>query len=98
MITMQVIDEDGQETAGQVLKTQGRRKQVVYTMEPVQWGNQRVDGGVEVNRTPAWNHQNQSKHSKNSHGSTESEENVFVKLLHSQWLPNHSNILIDNAA
>ena len=53
-------------------------------MELVQWDNQRVDGGVEVNRTPAWNNQNQSKNSKNSNGSTESKKNVFVKLLHSQ--------------
>ena len=44
-------------------------------MEPVQLGNQRVDGGVEGNRSPAWNHQNQSK---TSNGSAESEENVFV--------------------
>ena len=64
-------------------------------MEPVQRGNQRVYGGVEIDRTRAWNHQNQSK---SSNGSTESEVNVFVKVSHGQQLPNRSNILIDNAA
>ena len=67
-------------------------------MEPVQWENQRVDGGAEDNRTPAWNNQNQSKNSKSRNGSTESEVNVFVKVSHGQQLPNRSNILIDNAA
>ena len=68
---------------------------MAYAMELIQRGNQRVDGGVEGNRTPAWNHQNQSK---NSNGRAESEEDVFVKLSHSQWVPDYSNILIDKAA